>query len=83
HVNPVSANILMNVKGRDHIALITDCMAAGGMAEGDYKLGEYDVIVKDGTARLKEGGSLAGSILKLKDAVKNVVDWDIADVFEA
>jgi len=83
HVNPVSANILMNIKGRDHIALITDCMAAGGMAEGDYKLGEYDVIVKDGTARLKEGGSLAGSILKLKDAVKNVVDWDIADVFEA
>ena len=83
HVNPVSANILMNVKGRDHIALITDCMAAGGMAEGDYKLGEYDVIVKDGTARLKEDGNLAGSILKLKDAVKNVVDWDIADVFEA
>ena len=78
HVNPVSANILMNVKGRNHIALITDCMAAGGMAEGDYKLGEYDVIVKDGTARLKEGGSLAGSILKLKDAVKNVVDWDLS-----
>ena len=83
HVNPVAANVLMNVKGRDHIALITDCMSAGGMAEGDYKLGEFDVIVKDGTARLKEGGSLAGSILKLKDAVKNVVDWDIADAFEA
>ena len=83
HVNPVSANILMNVKGRDRIALITDCMSAGGMGEGDYMLGEFDVTVKDGTARLKEGGSLAGSILKLKDAVKNVVDWDIADVFEA
>ena len=83
HVNPVSANILMNVKGRDHIALITDCMSAGGMGEGDYMLGEFGVTVKDGTARLKEGGSLAGSILKLKDAVKNVVDWDIADVFEA
>lgn len=83
HVNPASANILMNAKGRDKIALITDCMSAGGMADGDYKLGEFDVIVKDGTARLKEGGNLAGSILKLKDAVKNVVDWQIADVFEA
>ena len=83
HVNPASANILMNAKGRDKIALITDCMSAGGMADGDYKLGEFDVIVKDGTARLKEGGNLAGSILKLKDAVKNVVDWEIADVFEA
>lgn len=83
HVNPASANILMNAKGRDKIALITDCMSAGGMADGDYKLGEFDVIVANGTARLKEGGNLAGSILKLKDAVKNVVDWEIADVFDA
>ena len=83
HVNPASANVLMNAKGRDKIALITDCMSAGGMADGDYKLGEFDVIVENGTARLKEGGNLAGSILKLKDAVKNVVDWQIADAFEA
>lgn len=83
HVSPASANVLMNAKGRDKIALITDCMSAGGMADGDYKLGEFDVIVENGTARLKEGGNLAGSILKLKDAVKNVVDWQIADVFEA
>lgn len=83
HVNPASANILMNAKGRDKIALITDCMSAGGMADGDYKLGEFDVVVANGTARLKEGGNLAGSILKLKDAVKNIVDWEIADVFEA
>ncbi|MFO3665536.1 N-acetylglucosamine-6-phosphate deacetylase [Anaerococcus sp. ENR0831] len=83
HVSPASANVLMNAKGRDKIALITDCMSAGGVADGDYKLGEFDVIVENGTARLKEGGNLAGSILKLKDAVKNVVDWQIADAFEA
>ena len=83
HVSPGSANVLMNAKGRDKIALITDCMSAGGIADGDYKLGEFDVIVENGTARLKEGGNLAGSILKLKDAVKNVVDWQIADAFEA
>lgn len=83
HVNPNAAGILMNTKGRDKIALITDCMSAGGMADGDYMLGEFPVIVKDGTARLKDGGSLAGSILKLKEAIKNVVDWEIADVFEA
>lgn len=83
HVNPNAANILMNVKGRDRIALITDCMSAGGMPEGDYKLGEFPVVVKDGTARLKDSGNLAGSILRLKEAVKNVVEWEIADVFEA
>ncbi|MDD7306064.1 MAG: N-acetylglucosamine-6-phosphate deacetylase [Peptoniphilaceae bacterium] len=83
HVNPAAAEILMNVKGRDHIALITDCMMAGGMPDGDYMLGEFPVKVEGGTARLKEGGSLAGSILKLKEAVKNVCDWDIASIFEA
>lgn len=83
HVNPNAANILMNTKGRDRIALITDCMSAGGMPEGDYKLGEFPVVVKDGTARLKDSGNLAGSILRLKEAVKNVVEWEIADVFEA
>lgn len=83
HVNPHAANVLMNAKGRDKIALITDCMSAGGMEDGDYKLGEFDVIVENGTARLKEGGNLAGSILKLKDAIKNVTDWNIATAFEA
>lgn len=83
HVNPNAANILMNAKGRDKVALITDCMSAGGMADGDYMLGDFPVVVKEGTARLKDGGSLAGSILKLKEAVKNVIDWEIADIFEA
>lgn len=82
HVNPAAAEILINKKGYDKIALITDCMMAGGMPEGSYKLGEFPVKVENGTARL-ESGSLAGSILKLKEAVQNVVNWDIVDVFEA
>lgn len=82
HVHPVAANILMNVRGRDEVALITDCMMAGGMPEGEYILGEFPVNVKEGAARL-ESGSLAGSILELKDAVKNVVDWGISSPEEA
>ncbi|MFP5105311.1 N-acetylglucosamine-6-phosphate deacetylase [Neobacillus sp. C211] len=82
HVHPVAANILMNVRGRDTIVMVTDCMMAGGMPDGSYQLGEFPVEVKDGTARL-ESGSLAGSILQLKDAVKNVVEWGIATPEEA
>lgn len=82
HVNPAAAEILIKHKGFNKIALITDCMMAGGMPDGDYKLGEFPVKVKDGAARLKSG-SLAGSILKLKEAVKNVVDWDIVDIYKA
>ncbi|MEG2254029.1 MAG: N-acetylglucosamine-6-phosphate deacetylase, partial [Vagococcus sp.] len=82
HVHPDAAQILMEKTGHDHVALITDCMMAGGMPDGDYMLGEFPVVVKDGTARMKEG-SLAGSVLRLKEAVKNVVDWGIATPEEA
>lgn len=82
HVHPISAKILMDVRGRDRVAMITDCMRAGTMPDGNYTLGEFPVIVKDGKAVL-ETGSLAGSILKLKEAVKNVVNWGIATPEEA
>ncbi|MFV0558555.1 MAG: N-acetylglucosamine-6-phosphate deacetylase [Enterococcus sp.] len=77
HVHTDAAEILMEKVGHDHVALITDCMRAGGMPDGDYILGEFPVVVANGTARLQEG-NLAGSILKLKDAIKNVVDWGLA-----
>ncbi|MGM0212638.1 N-acetylglucosamine-6-phosphate deacetylase [Enterococcus sp. AZ109] len=82
HVHPQAAEILMKKAGHDHVALITDCMMAGGMPDGNYNLGEFPVVVKDGTARL-DSGNLAGSILKLKEAIKNVVDWNIATPEEA
>lgn len=82
HVHPAAMRTVVRAKGFSHTALITDCMMAGGLPEGQYKLGEFDVTVKDGTARL-ESGSLAGSVLKLHEAVKNVVDWNVAGFFEA
>ncbi|QWT17444.1 N-acetylglucosamine-6-phosphate deacetylase [Collinsella sp. zg1085] len=83
HVNPLAARLVMNTKGHERVALVTDCMRAGGMPDGDYMLGELPVVVAGGTARLKEGGSLAGSVLCMKDAVKNLVDWGIATPAEA
>ena len=83
HVHPAAAEVLIKAKTPECVALVTDCMRAGGMPEGDYTLGEFSVEVKNGAARLKENGSLAGSILKLLDAVKNICDWDIATVEEA
>ncbi|MDQ0199959.1 N-acetylglucosamine-6-phosphate deacetylase [Neobacillus ginsengisoli] len=82
HVDPAAANILMNARGRKETILITDCMMAGGMPDGHYQLGEFLVDVKNGAARL-ESGSLAGSILQLKEAVKNTVNWGIATPEEA
>src|SRR5699024_4860572 len=84
HVNPYAARIVIEKKGAEHVALITDCMRAGLMPDGDYVLGELPVVVANGTARLKAiPHSLAGLILMLNEAIKNVVDWNIATDEEA
>ncbi len=49
----------------------------------ESRLGEFEVVVKDGTARLKESGSLAGSILELIEAVQNVVKWGLVSLPDA
>lgn len=82
HVSPIAAKIMMDIKSRDNVALITDCMRAGAMADGEYTLGKFNVNVKNGVARLSSG-SLAGSVLTMNNAIKNVIDWNIASLEEA
>ena len=55
------------------IALVTDAMRACGLADGTYKLYDYEVTVADGAARLADG-TLAGSVLTMAGAVKNMVE---------
>lgn len=75
HVHPVACGIVSKLRGPDETVLITDCMRAGGIGEGLSRLGEFEVMVKDGQARLIEGGNLAGSVLELIDGVKHMVQW--------
>ena len=83
HVHPAAARVVTRARGPQETVLITDCMRAGGMGEGQSRLGEFEVVVKDGTARLKDTGNLAGSILELKQGVKNVVEWGLVSPAEA
>ena len=71
HVKSLPIQIAARCKAEDRIILITDCMRAGGMADGDYMLGELAVRVRDGAAYLRDGDSLAGSTLSLDRAVQN------------
>ncbi len=82
HVHPAAVKVVMRAKGKRRTMLITDCMMAGGKEDGMYKLGNFDVKVENGTARLKSG-ALAGSILRMDRAVKNVIKWGLADKPEA
>ena len=59
---------------KDRLVLITDAIEATNLKDGIYKLGNYDVFVRDGTARLKDG-TLAGSILTMDRGFKNLVKF--------
>lgn len=72
HLDPdVVALALSAAGGRG--ALITDAMAAAGAGDGNYRIGLLDVVVHDGVARLKDGGSLAGSTLLMDSAWRRSV----------
>lgn len=72
HVSVPAIKLLIKNKPHDKITLITDAMRAKQMPDGVSELGGQTVIVKNGEARL-ENGTLAGSVLKMNDAVKNLV----------
>lgn len=54
--------------------LVSDAMGALGMPPGMYQIGEQDVVVDENSARLRDG-KLAGSILRMDDAVRNMVEF--------
>ena len=72
HINPGLYSIVAKLKG-DKTVLITDCTRAGGMPDGEYDLGGQPIFLKGIECRLADG-TIAGSVLKLNDAVKNVIE---------
>lgn len=72
HLSVPAIKLLIKSKPHDKFTLITDSMRAKHLPDGESELGGQKVFVKNGEARLMDG-TLAGSILKMNDAVKNLV----------
>ncbi|MFD1416280.1 N-acetylglucosamine-6-phosphate deacetylase [Oceanobacillus jeddahense] len=75
HVVPEMLQLIFDNVGSERIIMITDAMRAKGLEDGEYELGGQPVIVKNRQANLKSG-SLAGSVLTMIDAVKNMLQLD-------
>ncbi len=72
HVRPEMMKLAFQQKGEKELILITDAMRAKCLKNGIYDLGGQAVTVEDGKAVLQDG-TLAGSILKLGNAMKNMM----------
>ena len=81
HVDPAMIRLFFKAKGTERSILITDGMAATGMPDGRYKLGEMDVEVSNG--RCTSAGSpgvLAGSVVTMDQAVRNFASFTGAGI---
>jgi N-acetylglucosamine-6-phosphate deacetylase len=74
HVHPAAVRLMLSAKKPERIVLVTDAMAATGMPDGNYKLGELDVRLEKGRCLIGEN-TLAGSTLTLDRAVRNFAEF--------
>ena len=84
HVSPEVVKLFLQAKGPERAVLITDAISATGMPDGRYQLGPIQVEVKDG--KCTAGDSLAGSVLTMDQAIRNVTkfsNWALRDAVRA
>ena len=74
HVHPSLVKLIWHMTGSNRLNLVTDGMAALGMPPGDYGLGDYKVTVTGEKATLSNG-TLAGSILSMDQALRNLLNY--------
>ncbi|MDT9682015.1 N-acetylglucosamine-6-phosphate deacetylase [Streptomyces sp. TRM76323] len=76
HLHPAALELAFHHAGAGRVAFITDAMDAAGFGDGVYHLGPLEVEVREGVARLVEGGSIAGSTLTLDTAFRRAATVD-------
>ena len=72
HLCPDMLKLVFQVVPVERLMMITDSMAASWIGSGETSLGGLAVVVKDGAARLKEGGALAGSALRFNEGLRHL-----------
>ncbi len=81
HIHPGLFKLFSKAKG-ERLVLITDCTRAGGLEDGEYTLGGQPIFVKGIECRLQDG-TIAGSVLKMNNAVRNFRDHAGVPLHEA
>lgn len=73
HLHPGFLGFVARTAGLTRTALVSDAISAAGSCEGELQLGSITVSVKNGQARVKHNGALAGSTLTLDVAFRRAV----------
>lgn len=82
HVHPAMIDLAFRLKGADKFVLVTDAMCAKCLGDGEYKLGGQSVTVCGNKAFLNDG-TLAGSVLSMPQAIKNILEFTHCSLADA
>lgn len=82
HLHPSVLRLVAEAKGAGYTALVSDSIMPSGLPDGEYSFGDQRVILKGGRCLL-ESGVLAGSTIRLCDAVRNMVELAGVPITEA
>jgi N-acetylglucosamine-6-phosphate deacetylase len=82
HLHPSVVTLAWKAKGPQLVNLVTDAIAALGMPPGRYRVGDFEVSTDGVSARLADG-RLAGSVLSLDQAVRNLIAFAGCSLAEA
>ncbi|HXF39073.1 MAG TPA: N-acetylglucosamine-6-phosphate deacetylase [Blastocatellia bacterium] len=78
HVHPLMLRLMHQSKGADRMALISDAIKPAGLGDGEFSVWDETITVTDGrTALAREPNTIAGSVITMRDALKNIINLGI------
>jgi N-acetylglucosamine-6-phosphate deacetylase len=70
--------LMYQSKGAERMALISDAIKPAGLGDGEFSVWDEKITVTNGrTALAREPGTIAGSVITMRDALKNIVNLGI------
>ncbi len=82
HVHPQMARLAWRMKGRAGLTLVTDATAAQGVGDGVFALGDFQIQVRGSLCTLRDGVTIAGSVLTLNGAARNALQFTGMDLVD-
>jgi N-acetylglucosamine-6-phosphate deacetylase len=78
HSDPLVLRLVLRCKTPARVSLISDAVAPAGLGDGEYKVWGETITVRDGRTS-NERGSIAGSVISMRDAVRTVSTLGLAE----
>jgi N-acetylglucosamine-6-phosphate deacetylase len=80
HLHPATVRLLVNALGPDRICIITDAVTPAGLNEGVFQIGGSEAALGEDSSIHLPDGTIAGSAMTMDVAVRNLLQWNIADL---